>query len=247
MFFLGDKLSHKIKELKHDGEFLSPIEILEQTNIASADISGEVKLKEIIMPSKDDRSEEEFIDNAGILIPAKSLLFQKWPQSCDQDRLEITFFSNIIGKRREYWGRIEHDGIKPIIWFEAVRDDFIPWTDINLIPERTIDEELYSDLTQNIFNNLPKDMAFASYQIKQDAPMVYYTIKGNNTAHTIADVGCSQWLSQYLLNIFDIILNDNLFMLFSNATKNLDMLRNPNFKEYAPILNLFEENLQHEA
>lgn len=241
MFFLGDKLSHKLKQLKYDGEFLSPMEIVEETQMVLTDSSGQIKLKEILMPSMDDRPEEEFIDQNGILVPTKATLFHSWPQPCGENDLEITFFTNIIGKRREFWGRIGKLENQPVVFFEAVRDDLLPWTDINVLPERFLDSDVYAEITKNVAENLPNAMAYSVPRVRHDIPIAYYTVKLKGTAYTVIDVGCAFRLSQYLFNIFGSILNDNLYMLFSMATKQLEMIRNTNLAEMIPNHDLCED------
>lgn len=241
LFHFGDRISSKLQSLKHDGPFLSAQEIVDETGMVFKDEYDRIKLKEVILPSLDDREEDSFIDIGGIAVPTQAVYFHDWPKDCQEEDFEITFYAHVLGKRKEFWARLNKVENEHLVFFESVRDESLPWTDINLFPERVVADDVLETISTEVMKNIPSNSIYSIYQLKFNIPMVNYTFKNNKKAYTIFDIGCVCPLSKYLFNFFNAILIDNLYMLSNNSIKKLEMLRNPNLEQFMPNHDLEED------
>ena len=241
LFHFGDRISKKLQNLKFDGPFLSAQEIIDETGMIFQDEYNRIKLKEVILPSIDNRTQDSFVDIGGISVPTQAVYFHDWPKDCQEEDFEITFYGYVLGKRKEFWSRIVKIENEYLVFFEAVRDESMPWTDINLFPERFVADDMLETVSSTIMKNIPSNSIFYTYQLKFNIPIVNYTFKKNKRAYTILDIGCVCPLSKYLFNFFNAILIDNLYNLSNNAVKKLEMLRNPDLEQFMPNYDLEED------
>ncbi len=237
LFFLGDKLNQEIKDLKENGKYFTPEEVLIKTGLVLDKTSKEPKLKEVLMPSDDDRPETEFIEIDGISVPSSSVFYQEWPQTCKTCEIEVCAHCHKMGSRKEFWVLIKNG----LISYECVRDDSIPWSDINIIPSRKIDRVVVNEFNKYLDENFPNENVFFANPIRHGNIILNYTIRYKNKANTVADVGLVLPLSQYLFDFFDKVLLENLWFYAQSVIHALEPQIKGDVSEFLPTNDLFEE------
>ena len=186
------------------------------------------------MPSEDDRPEKEFIDVNGISVPSSSVFYLEWPRKTEIEDFQAVMHCHSMGLRKEFWATIRKNEDNFIVFFECVRDDILPWSEINIIPERNIENGIVEEFGKFLSENFPKESIFVSDPIRQGSIICEYTINHRNQAMTISDIGMNCPLSSYLFNFFDRVLTENLWLYANGVVRKLEKKIKPNFKNLLP-------------
>jgi len=226
----------KIKKNETNKSF--PSEVLELTKNDLNILMEQNNLKEIIMPSEDIREDIAWKENNGLIIPSHKDNYLSWPRETDEKELTITFHLKRANEREEYWGCLKHsDEFGPAVYFENVLEDSLQWMTINLIPDFSIEMEIYKEIQSFIKNNIMKDCIHFVDQLEIGSRIVEYTIKIEGMAYTYLDMGLKENLSRYIERFFAKMKALSLQIILRNAISYLELDFDRDVLEYIPEFN----------
>ena len=230
----GSKQSHDLKSLFDNAPHSEINETLGKLDISLDTDFPSNSLKEIIIPSEDQRPSEDWIKDETLVLPSKSKQFTKWPIDVSEESFYVCFHARNHNKTEEFWATIRREDNKNICWFELIKSTCLPWFSISVTPEVTLDDDYYNMLADFSRSHIPTTLQNVVESVTTEQIMVEYTFCVDKRAFTVVDLGTVLPLSSFLLKQLQDIKSQQLLPLLESAVSTIRKGRIMSYEDFRP-------------